>query len=177
MKVPTALSIVSVAPRKGPTVGGATVTVTVEGATSQCSLVWGGQPVTDVQWEGDCVAFRLPPHGVGSVDLVVLDGEKAQAVQSNAFLYELTAPPRVNTVAPRRGPASGGTEVELRGGPFAPRTSVLVSGTRPRSVAWIDESCVEIMMPPARRGAVVSFELTNPDGQQVIVQRAFQYDD
>ena len=77
---------------------------------------------------------------------------------------------------PRSGwTGNGGTELGIEGKNFAEGAVVLVGGV-PAKTKRISGSLLEAKTPEGDDGKLVDVAVKNPDGQQAIQKRAFQYD-
>ncbi|MBX3181626.1 MAG: IPT/TIG domain-containing protein [Polyangiaceae bacterium] len=135
---------------------GAPLRLEVSGAGFQpgLALYLGQHPLELEAWASERLVAHHPglPH-VGQADLRVLnpDGQYAilpaalsvfdpeeEAARTAARVLTLTS------VTPERGPASGGTQVKIRGLGFSHGTRVLIGGARPRAQRLIDETLIEV---------------------------------
>ncbi len=64
---------------------------------------------------------KTPPHAAGTVDVRIMNPpDSATVTAKNAYTYRyITTEPRIQTVEPKRGRASGGTPVVISGSGFS----------------------------------------------------------
>ena len=168
----------SITPRNGPMVGG--TRVVVEGAhfPEGVSVRVGGQaPKRAVVRNGTLIEIVMPPsRAPGFVDIDVGRAETGLAVVKNAFRYDPSPAPSIETVGPNKGSVDGGTEVSIGGKNFASDATVLFGGKPATHVKFVDASTLEAKTPPGNNGDMVDVIVKNPDGKEAVVKRAFQYD-
>jgi len=111
----------------------------------------------------------------GLVDLVVGSSIVGLTISKAAFRYDTIPAPVLSSVAPNRGTTNGGTELGLEGKNFAEGCVVLVGG-KPAKTRRVSGSILEVFTPPGDDGQLVDVAVKNPDGQQAVQKRAFQYD-
>ncbi len=140
-------AVTSVAPATGPTGGGNTIVVTGTtfesgGEFSTTSVLVGTHNVTVSPCPGTptapCFAVNsptqltiqdIPPHAVGSVDIVVTTPEGTSPISQPADQYTYEPIPSVSGVSPNAGVAAGGNMVTVTGTLFTGATMVSVGGT------------------------------------------------
>lgn len=110
------LEIGAVRPAAGPTAGGTTATIEVQGLGASASVEFGGAPATvqNVDRRTGEVEVETPAHSAGLVDVSVRSAGDV-ALRSDAYLYSDSTTPTITAIDPTYGPTTGGTEVELVG--------------------------------------------------------------
>jgi len=83
-----------------------------------------------------------------------------------------SVPLAIGTLTPASGPAAGGTSVTLRGSGFQPGITAKLGG-KPAAVAFKDANTLALTTPATSSGAQ-QLTLTNPDGETVSLDAAFQ---
>jgi predicted enzyme related to lactoylglutathione lyase len=168
----------SITPRNGPMLGG--TRVVVEGAhfPEGANVRIGGQaPKKAVVRNGTVIEIIMPPsRAPGFVDIDVGRAETGTAVVKNAFRYDPSPAPSIETVGPNKGSVDGGTEVSIGGKNFASDATVHFGGKPATHVKFVDASTIEAKTPPGNNGEMVDVVVKNPDGKEAVVKRAFQYD-
>ncbi len=107
IQVEAGITIGTVSPSSGPTVGGTGVTLTGTGFTGATSLTFGGTAATSLNViNSTTVTAVTPVHTTGTVD-VVITTPSGSATKTNGFTYETTAVGQ---------PAYGGKIACLNGG-------------------------------------------------------------
>lgn len=82
--------------------------------------------------------------------------------------------PTISGIAPREGPASGGTEVTITGTGFVDKPAVTFGGIPATSVAFTDATSIKAVTPP-HEPDTVEVVVTNPDGQEGSPKERFTY--
>ncbi|MFO0551114.1 MAG: IPT/TIG domain-containing protein [Polyangiaceae bacterium] len=174
---PNAPKVTSVEPRFGPTAGGTKVVLEGEGFPKNASVRFGGEAARTVLVKGPTrIEVTTPPtRTAGTVDVEVSSIETGPGVAVKGFRYEATAAPIITLVSPAKGTTDGNTELSIEGKNFIDGVVVLVNG-KPAKTRKISGSVLEAFTPPGDDGKLVDVVVKNPDGQQAIQRRAFQYD-
>lgn len=122
------------------------------------------------------LVVKTPPRDVPGVVAITIQNPGAPEVSfSNAFRFVPLPAPEIGAMAPRRGPAAGGTELTVTGQRFAPGAVVLLGGVRAKT-RFIDAKTLEATTPPGKAGALVDVAVENPDHKRAVEARAFGYD-
>jgi hypothetical protein len=173
---PRAPKIAHLEPRTGPTSGGTRVVIEGEGFPANASVRFGGEPAkTVVVKNATRIETVTPARAAGMVDVEVSSAETGAGVAKAGFKYETTPPPVITLLAPNKGTIDGGTELSIEGKNFAEGVVVLVGGV-PVKTKRISGSVLEAKTPEGDDGKLVDVAVKNPDGQQAVQKRAFQYD-
>lgn len=118
------------------------------------ALFVGAHPLTIqslAPGEVRAVLPAFPTRGYADVRVVNADGQ--WAIQPNALeVFDPAAEQArqaervlcITEISPATGPASGGTQVKLRGVGFSKQTRVLIGGARPARSRFVDERLIEI---------------------------------
>ncbi|MBK9963428.1 MAG: IPT/TIG domain-containing protein [Holophagales bacterium] len=93
-----------------------------------------------------------------------------------AWALPLSAPLRLDRVAPASGSIAGGTLVALSGEGFGAGTRVTVGGAPPQSVELLDARTLRIRTP-AHAAGPADVAITNPDGATDSLPGAFRYEE
>jgi len=124
----------------------------------------------------DLLTFLVPPGLPGDVVDVTVTNRNGRALLSGVLRYR--AFPTLSSLAPPRGPASGGTQVTLLGSgflDFAPGTNtVRFGGVAAAAVAVVDDRTLVCTTPPHATG-LVSVSLANANGSAELAG-AYRYD-
>ena len=155
--------------------GGAEVRAAGRGFEAGCAVLVDGAPAQGVTFVSEAeVRFIAPAHaGVGPVDVAVVNPTGLGHRLPLALAY-VEAPPRLTSVAPHRGPSSGGTEIVLRGHDFHPGALVFVCGLAARASFRSPEELL-VVTPAVARDGLVDVRVVNPDDQACSVDKAFTY--
>jgi hypothetical protein len=174
---PAAPVITHLEPRTGPTGGGTRVVIEGEGFPPNAAVLFDGYLAKTVAVKGpNRIETVTPPSKRAAlVDVEVTSPETGGGVAKAGFKYEATAPPAITSVSPNRGTIDGGTELGIEGKNFAEGAVVLVGGVVAKTKR-ISGSLLEAKTPEGDDGKLVDVAVKNPDGQQALQKRAFQYD-
>ncbi len=175
----SSISIASIVPDTGPTVGGTTVTINGSNFTSssqpkQLSVSFGGVQsphvtvVSSVQ-----LSAIVPPHAAGTVNIVVSDSNGNSSSLPRAFTYT-SALITVSGVSPNSGSTSGGTAVVITGSNFASGATVSFGGTPATAVSFVSSTQLNATTPPHAAGTV-ALSVVNPDGTAGALSNAFTF--
>lgn len=165
--------LTSVSPATSPTTGGVAITLTGTGFLPGSTVTLGGTAATSVTVvNSGSITAKTPAHAAGAVDVVVTnpDGKTAALVDG----VEYIAPPGRFTASPATGFTTGGLTVTLSGSDFRSGATVKVRGTPATEVVVLGATAITFRTPVMTAGAA-TIEVTNPDGQKVVVENAFTY--
>lgn len=93
------IAITGIAPNRSPTAGGVAIQITGRGfagltsAADPIVTLDGGAPLTLIEWGDGYIQASAPPHGPGTVDLVVENADGESATVTAGFAYADTHPP------------------------------------------------------------------------------------
>ncbi len=149
----------AVSPNTGPSQGGTAVTISgtnfVPGATT---VTFGGAAAVVGTVLTTSISATTPGHDFGSVTVVVTT-PGGVASQTTAYLY---FGPRITSVSPGTGPASGATSVTISGSGFTGATAVSF-GANPATTFSVSNDSTIIATAPAGTGTV-AVTVTAPSG-------------
>ncbi len=174
---PAAPKITHLEPRSGPTGGGTKIVIEGEGFPPNAAVLFDGfLAKTVVVKNANRIETVAPPSKRAAlVDVEVTSPETGGGIAKAGFKYEATAPPTITSVSPNRGTIDGGTELGVEGKNFGEGCVVLVGGVVAKT-RRVSGSLLEANTPEGDDGKLVDVVVRNPDGQQAIQKRAFQYD-
>ncbi len=174
--VSPAPSIVSVSPKQGPLAGGTELTIAGVHPASGCR-VGGGGVGAPVSYDAPIQIRALTPPRMapGPVDVKVVLPDGQMATASNAFEYARAPSPKIVRLEPKRGPAVGGTPIEVEGTDLAERVVLELDGV-PLAVTRVSVSKLQAVTPPKKGGGVAWVRVLNPDGQFDVLAEGFVYD-
>jgi hypothetical protein len=174
---PQVPKIASVEPRSGPTGGGTRVVLEGEDFPASPSVRFGSEAAKVVAIKGNRIEVVTPPvRAAGVVDVVVSSSDRGDGVATKGFRYDAMPAPVITVVSPAKGTVDGGTELSIEGKNFAEGCVVLVGGVPVKRAKRISGSVLEAFTPGGDDGKLVDVAVKNPDGQQAVQKRAFQYD-
>ncbi|MDX6373283.1 MAG: hypothetical protein QOD98_2271, partial [Nocardioidaceae bacterium] len=155
-------TLTSVAPTAGPSLGGATVTLTGSGFTGETLVTFGNKPSLAVfpNLAGTQLTALLPSHVAGAVDVSVAT-EGGSATLPGGFTY--VDAPTLTTVTPTTGPTGGGTSLTLTGTVFRAGMQVRFGGVLATGVTVVSATQATAVAPAHAAGAV-DVSVTTPGG-------------
>lgn len=159
------LLLTSISPAAGPRAGGTTVTISGSGfVPGTISVAFGSSAATSVQFVSATEILATTPAGNGKVDVTVtLRGRSATL--DDAFSY--ISPPTITSIAPVKGPASGGQLVTIEGTEFDTSTEVFFGGQAAASV--IVESSTRLRATtPANAAGIVGVTVRTDAGEATL---------
>jgi hypothetical protein len=158
-------------PDSGFPAGGTPVRVEGEHFLPGSRVFLGGIQARDVRVESPSLITALTPPGAsGFVDVEVVHPDGKRGVLKNGFRYTTV---QVVGIIPESGPTAGGTAVEIDGFGFQQRAEVQV-GENLLANTYVTPVLIRGTLPPGARG-VVDVSVTNPNGEGIVVRRAFTY--
>jgi hypothetical protein len=168
----------SVTPRNGPMVGGTRLVIEGEFFDANCYLRIGGQSPKHVAVRGATMIETIAPASrlAGFVDIEIGRGDTGVSVTKNAYRYDPSPAPTIESVSPNKGTVDGGTEISIEGKNFTADSLVLVAGKSVGRVKFVSATSLEFKSPSGRNGEMVDVAVRNPDGKEATAKRAFMYD-
>jgi IPT/TIG domain len=111
-------TVKKLAPKKGATSGGTSVTITGTGFSGATAVSFGGTAAASFKVDSaSSITAVSPGHSSGTVDVTVTTpGGTSAIVSKDRFKY---GAPSVTAVSPNAGPTAGGTAVTITGSGFA----------------------------------------------------------
>lgn len=175
--VPTPPKLIDVYPKTGSTSGGASFRIVGENFSNDVGVRVG---------EVTCVRRVLGPK-LMEVDIPARTLEGKVAVElfiesivirsEDAFEYISPIAPRVMSIDPRSGPASGGTRLHFEGENFLPGATVRINGELCKTVVVKSPTQMECVTPPSNKTTgLVDIEVMIPEGKAGISPKAFRYE-
>jgi|GEM_PF-5467473 len=163
---PASVTVSSVSPAQGTTLGGTTVTITGTGFVVVPTVTFGGSAATNVVLTSATTLTAVTPaHAAGAVDVVVTNPSGGESTTvTGGFTYE--APPTpvtVTSVSPNKGTVIGGETVTITGTGFLGVPTVTFGGTAATSVVLTSSTSLTAVTPAHAAGAV-NVVVTNPSG-------------
>ena len=146
------------APASGPSPGGTRVTIAGSHLQGATAVSFGGVPAASFHVDSDAqISATAPAHATGAVDVTVTtpDGTSA-AGGADRFVY---VGPRITSVSPNPGPASGG-KVTISGQDLGGATVTV--GGQPATTTLDTPSEILIELPPGE--GVAPIVVHNSDG-------------
>ena len=167
-----------VTPRNGPMVGGTRIVLEGDFFDEHVFVRIGGTAAKRaVIRSATTIELVTPPsRASGFVDIEVGRGDAGTTLVKNAFRYDPSPAPTIESVAPNKGSVEGGSEVSIEGKNFVAESTVLFGGKPAQRVKFVSASTLEVKTPPGKNGEMVDVVVRNPDGKEALTKRAFLYD-
>lgn len=112
-------TVTGVSPRSGFSCGGQQVTISGTGFSPATAVNFGDVAVPRAEFTvsptGDTITVKAPPHLPGEVEVTVLAELRSAATPDATYTYNAVPPAALDGLTPIRGPASGGTSVDIKG--------------------------------------------------------------
>jgi predicted enzyme related to lactoylglutathione lyase len=168
----------SVTPRNGPMVGGTRLVLEGEFFDAHCYVRIGGQTPKHIVARGTTMIETIAPASrlAGFVDVEIGRGDTGVTVTKNAYRYDPSPAPTIESVSPNKGTIDGGTEISIEGKNFTADSVVLIAGKSVGRVKFVSATSLEIKSPIGKNGEMVDVVVRNPDGKEAVAKRAFMYD-
>ena len=175
--VQAALTISSVSPNSGPTLGGTAITITGTGFVSTAKVTIGSALATNVNVPNANTIYATTPPGTAgaaNVTVAVTGNQDAQTTLTGGFTYIQSPPPSINSISPNVGYTGGGNQVTISGSNFASGAAVTIGGSSATSIVVQSSSSITCNTP-AHTAATVDVVVTNADGQSSTLSGDFTY--
>jgi hypothetical protein len=158
-----------------PTSGGVEVTLRGTGFERGGTVLVAGEPVASVTYVNETeLRLAAPAHAAPEGCDVAVVNPTGLAHRLALALTYTKPPPRVASVAPDRGPNTGGTELVIRGEDFDDGASVFVCGIA-APCAFHGSEELRVVTPPVARDGLVDVRVVNRDDQAARLDAAFRY--
>ena len=161
-------SVTAIEPAEGPEAGGTEVRIFGEGLTSSATVRFGSATASSVTALSADELIATAPPGHGTVDVTVeTDGGESQATPADRFSYFTPGPaPSITKVAPKKGPAAGGTNLLITGHGFTGTTHVSIGGVAADFTVNSDSS-LSVITPPDTSGRT-DVRVSTPNGMSPV---------
>jgi len=147
----------------GPSVGGATFTVTGTGFSSADAVSFGAVPARSFSVTNDTsITVTTPALTPGAFDVTV-HSPGGTSAKSGADQYTAVAIPRVTSITPRAGLQSGGYSVTLHGANLT-RVSAVDFGGTPTGFSVLSDTTLSVYVPSTDSYGPVAVSVVSPGG-------------
>jgi hypothetical protein len=154
-------TITSVTPATGPAGGGTSVTIAGTNLTGATAVSFGANAATTFTVDSSAQITATSPAGSGTVDVTVTTAGGTSATGAfDSFIY--IPRPAVTSVAPRGGPATGGTSVTITGTNLNGAAEVKFGDTD--AADFIVDSPTQITATSPAGAGLVDITVTTPGG-------------
>ena len=164
-------TISSFLPTSGPP--GTSVVITGTNFTGATSTQFNGQTAVFTVDSASQITATVPNAATSGTISVTTSGGTATSASSFTVTSPLP-PPTITSVAPDRGPFSGGTSVTINGTNFVNGASVTVGGVAATNVTF-NGSTMITATTPAHAVGTATIVVTNPDQQIGTLTNGFTY--
>ena len=139
-------TITSITPSTGPTTGGTLVTIKGTNLDGTSIIRFGaiGTQITVI--DSNTVTVVTPPGAGTKMVSLVTPGGFFQV--PNGFSFQQVPAPRITSITPNVGKATGETQVIITGENLSVTTSVIIGGLEASSVTIIDDNTINAIIPP-----------------------------
>jgi hypothetical protein len=161
----TAPTVTSVAPDAGLEFGWTMVTIRGTGFASATVVRFGANSAVYLKVNSPTSITALSPVGTGTVNVTVANpgGTSATDVADHFTYVPAGHGPSITRLAPRRGPAAGGTAVAISGTGFAGVTAVAFGSSKAAAFTANSSSSISAVSPAEAPGSV-EVTVTTPNG-------------
>lgn len=162
-----ALAVRNIAPRRGPATGGTRVIVKGSGFQDVQGVSFGTVAASSYEALNSRVIVAVSPAGTAgqTVDVTVTTSAGTSATgQFDQFTYGAIPAPVVQHVAPKAGPATGGTKVIIKGRGFLGVTAVTFGTQAATSFKVLNRRVIAAVAPAGTAGQWVDVTVTSPAG-------------
>ena len=174
--VPAPPKIISLVPNAGSTVGGLIVRVFGDNFTEATKIRFGEVTAVARVLSTKIIEAELPPRAFPGVVSVEAADAGVTVRAEGAFTYASPKAPKVTSVDPPAGPATGGTKVVIEGEGFPPNATVRIGREAPKHIAIKGPTSIEIVTPPSRHTGFVDIEVSSPETGPGAMKNGFRYD-
>ena len=167
------LTLQSVSPNTGPPSGNTAVTLTGTDFQAGARLTFGSVAAASVTVNSSTeIKAVTSPSSPGTVDVQLTNGNGEAAILPAAFTY--TSYPGISSVAPRAGPAAGGTVIVVSGTGFQEGAAVSLGGVQ-ATVESVTGTTKITAVTPAHAPGTADVQVKNPDETTATAVAAFAY--
>lgn len=173
-EVAPALTVTSVSPALGPSVGGTAITVSGSGFVAGATVTIGGTPATSIVVASASQITAVTPAGTpGAAVVTVTNLDTQSSTLSGGFTYQYPAPTSA-IVAPNTGSSAGGTAITITGTGFLAGATVKLGDIAATDVVVVSATSITAKTPAGASGQV-AVTVTNPDLLTGTLANAFTY--
>ena len=165
--------IKKVAPAKATLSGGTLITIFGSDFDESAVVRIDGVESLRLRENENRIIAIAPAHEAGKVDIEVENPGKRSATMKSALEYSMP-PPVLLSLIPNSSSQDGNAVVELNGQNFNPNCKVMFGSVPATSVKFINESKLQVMVPPHKPGEV-DVRVINAEGLESALRNAFKY--
>ena len=162
---PPAPTVSSLAPNKGTTGGGTTVTISGTNLSGATAVGFGANPAAAYTVDSSTSITATAPAGsAGTVDVTVTTAGGTSATSGGDRYTYVVPPPTVSSVSPTSGSSAGGTTVTISGTNLTAATAVSFGATAASSYAVNNSTTITATAPAGTTGSTVDVTVTTAGG-------------
>ncbi|MBL8922160.1 MAG: IPT/TIG domain-containing protein [Myxococcaceae bacterium] len=172
-------TLATITPNTVPVGGGLKVLLSGRGFVAGAAVTIGTQMVATTFVDSTLLFVTVPPNPLGQVDVTVTNPDGQRSTLMNGLTYAnimLGNSPTVTSIAPARGPTTGGTVALLVGTHFSQGARVLFGANAATNVVVMSDTRLSCRAPAGMSG-LTDLTVVNPDGQSAQLLQAFRYVD
>jgi hypothetical protein len=167
-----AVSVSAVQPNTASTNGTEIVRIFGRGFEPGAAVTVGAAATDVTVVNSTQIRAQVPPHPVGTVDVIVTNPSTRAGILAGAFTYVIVRAPTVTAVSPDIGSTKGGTPVTIRGADFHPTLTVTFGGLD--ITPFVYQGSIYVTAPAHDPGPV-DVVVTNPGAEPSVLARAYTY--
>jgi alpha-tubulin suppressor-like RCC1 family protein len=160
-------SVSSVDPEAGPASGGNVVTITGVNLDGATDVEFGAASASAITVDSPTTITAVAPPGTGAVDVTVTTPGGTSIPSSYRFgsgdRYSYIPAPVVRAIAPKKGPAAGGTTITIKGTNLS-SVSVVDFGSRSASDFTVNSPTSITAVSPSGEPGAVDVTVVSPGG-------------
>ncbi len=169
--------ITDVSPAFGASTGGAIITISGSGFTTDTKLNFGNVAASNVKIISNAtITAIVPPHSIGAVPLIISNRNGGSSL-NNGFTYwdgsETNVPGKFAEICPASGSLRGGMRVTVFGENFTPDVKLTLA-SKPVDTEFINANALRFITPASDQPGRVNLGINAPSFQ-LAVFNAFNY--
>ncbi len=172
-------TLLTITPNTVPVGGGLKVLLSGKGFVAGATVTIATQMVPTTFVDSTLLFVTVPANPIGQVDVTVTNPDGQRSTLMNGLTYAnimLGNSPTLTSIAPSRGPTTGGTIALLVGTNLAQGARVLFGGTPATRVTVMSDTRLSCQVPAGMAG-LIDITVVNPDGQSAQLLQGFRYVD
>lgn len=168
--------ITSVEPDMGTVQGGTPIKIYGSDFRDDPWVYIGGIEATGVQViDENTIKAVTPANSAGVKDVTVVNYDGGSFTFEDGFTYSAPeSEPVVNSIAPNKGPQTGGTEITITGRDFRDGVEVYIGGELCTDILLVNYKTITAVTPPGEEGTA-SVTVSNPDLGSFTLTKGFTY--
>ncbi len=160
-----------VIPDSGHPDGGTAVRIYGESFQTGSKVLFGGAEAKNTRFETPTLITTIVPPGVGGfVDVEIINPDGSIRVLRNGFRYSTI---QVTKITPETGPTAGGIQIQIEGYGFQQGINVKIGDSILQNLFFTPILLKGTL--PAGASGPADISLINPDGEMIILKKAFTY--